>query len=443
MSTENRQGNQSAPPRHYSSVAYNSREDEIDLLDLFRTLLKRKRLIIAVAVLCAAIAVAVALLMPPVYKATAHLLPPSAADIHTLRQVEKGGLVLGSEWESNNSVYEKYKRNANSLAYKRTFFEEQKIATFLVDKGAGRVFTIVEKDQLFDSFLTMLTVRVDKKNSALFSINLEWYSAEGAADLVNKYVEFVRLTTQAQLLETFDVAKVAYVKSIGDDLAIKRISMQQQLERSLVKLDEALVMARSLSLVTPVDSLAKNNTDITGDSQGMMLDMSLMPLYYRGSKAIEAEIHKLTSRTSGDTFIPGIGALLERMERSKLMAIKNDSVKFIKIDRPAYPPLSRIKPKRSLIVVLGCLLGVMLGVMGALFAEFVSVQKNREKAQERRAVRRQGEMSPYTGSMHQLVEEYEVLAQQALNKRYHGADRRSDGNGDRRQSVRVEEQREA
>jgi len=49
------------------------------------------------------------------------------------------------------------------------------------------------------------------------------------------------------------------------------------------------------------------------------------------------------------------------------------------VDQAAYPPESRIKPKRKLIVVLGFVLGLMLGIFGAFFSNFFENQRKEEE----------------------------------------------------------------
>ncbi len=50
------------------------------------------------------------------------------------------------------------------------------------------------------------------------------------------------------------------------------------------------------------------------------------------------------------------------------------------VDQAAYPPSSRIKPKRTLIVTLGAVLGLMLGVFTAFFMNFLESHRKEESA---------------------------------------------------------------
>ena len=70
-------------------------DDTIDLYELWNTLWNKKWLVIAVTVIAALGSVVYALQQPPIYKAEALLLPPSAKDVQSvnaqLLQGEQGG----------------------------------------------------------------------------------------------------------------------------------------------------------------------------------------------------------------------------------------------------------------------------------------------------------------------------------------------------------------
>lgn len=53
-----------------------------------------------------------------------------------------------------------------------------------------------------------------------------------------------------------------------------------------------------------------------------------------------------------------------------------DKLNLVRIDQVAVEPTSPIKPKKSLIVALGIVLGGMLGVFAALIRSMIRKRKN-------------------------------------------------------------------
>ncbi|OUS04711.1 hypothetical protein A9Q81_05405 [Gammaproteobacteria bacterium 42_54_T18] len=364
MNTENPHRYQQVPQGSYQPAVHYIQDDEIDLLDLFRTLVRRWKTIVVITVLCTAVAIAIALLTPPVFKATTYLLPPLKKDIQTFSQISGGSVSAGS-------IYTDFVRNANSLSIKRAFFEQESLGAYFRGGNASEPLTESEIYALFERFLGILSIGADKKNSELLSISMEWGSADGAANLVNKYVDFVAQITLDQAIVNFENARSTKLISINIDIAAKRKTAEQKRLRRIVQLQEALAIAKTLNIVNPLDSTS-NGQPV---AKGVLFEVSSGPQYYRGSRALNAEIHTLSSRVDDDAFIGELSGLQESIERLKLIVLDEASLNAIRVDSPAIPPLSRVKPKRSLIVVLGGILGVMLGVMTALFFAFVASQK--------------------------------------------------------------------
>ncbi len=408
MNTEKRRRYQQIPQEGYQPTMHYIQDDEIDLLDLFRTLVKRWKTIVAMTVLCTVVAVAVALLTAPVFKSTAHLLPPLKKDIQTFSQIGSGSVSAGS-------IYTDFLRNANSLSVKRDFFEQENLSAYFGGEDVKAPLTESEMYVFFESFLDVLSVGADKKNSDLLSISIEWGSAKGAADLVNKYVDFVAVTTLDQAIVNFENARDSKLISMDNDIAAKRKTAEQKRLRRIIQLKEALAIAKSLNIVNPLDSTS-NGQPV---AKGVLFEVSSGPQYYRGSRALNAEIHILSTRTDDDAFIGALSGLQESIERLKLIVLDKASLKAIRVDSPAIPPLFRVKPKRSLIVVLGGILGIMLGVMTALFTAFVGSQK---KITDNQATN--------NGATKSGLKEYELLMQQTkgngmpVTERRRSADRR-------------------
>jgi len=84
------QSQQNSPPQmppiggYPAAYGYYPQEDEINLIDLWKVLAKKKMTILGTTVLATIGAVIFALIQPPVYKAESILLPPTKSDIQSL-----------------------------------------------------------------------------------------------------------------------------------------------------------------------------------------------------------------------------------------------------------------------------------------------------------------------------------------------------------------------
>ena len=135
----------------------------------------------------------------------------------------------------------------------------------------------------------------------------------------------------------------------------------RKVQRKL-QLDEASKIASSIGQVEPIYS----KSDILGSFEP--------PLYMYGTKALSAEEIALAERgkqakelpNGEEHFIAGLSEILFEIEQLKKLNIDYSKIKIALVDEYALVAASPIKPKKLLIVLLACVLGVFLGILGAL-----------------------------------------------------------------------------
>ncbi len=117
--------------------------------------------------------------------------------------------------------------------------------------------------------------------------------------------------------------------------------------------------------------------DVTNVVQNNQLNFSKSstPLYYRGYRALNAEINILKNRKSDDPFISGLRDLQEKLALLHSIKIEAEGMYAVTVDQAVYPPKNRIKPNRRLIVSLGTVVGLFLGIFLVFFVSFVQKQK--------------------------------------------------------------------
>ena len=120
-----------------------------------------------------------------------------------------------------------------------------------------------------------------------------------------------------------------------------------RLDAEIQKTKYALEIAKAANIETPIQNL--------GESELFAFNL--------GSKAIDAKISALNKLNSLIVFEPRLQQIEAKLSLLKSTSVKGNmkfkSVRYLEEPEQA---ISRDKPKRSLIAVLGCLLGGMLGV---------------------------------------------------------------------------------
>jgi len=420
-------------------------EDGIDLVALFWVLLKRKWLIMGTAAVVTLGAIAYALLATPVYKVDIGISPPRKTDIQELSSVDIQQMVGINVTPS--TAFSAFKLDLESKQVRRKIFDEMGLRKLLDDNGD----LDQPDDWFFDDFNEAFSIQypeVDEEKSfispqIIFSMeaedpvltarvvnNLVGLAEQTAIQELTDDVRSVieqrdkELTRDIQLLqfkvekqrldeiERLSAADVLAREDLQDQIdTARQFAEQRRLDR-IVQFEEAILIARKLSINEPIDfKLKKIGAATTENSQIMTgLDPKGSQLYERGYEALDAEVEQLKNRASNDPFIPELQGLLHKLklleenrkieqlseredddpyiatlrdkegELAKLKGIEIDSTKLhsARVDQPAHAPKNRLKPKRTRIVIVGGFVGGVLGCALALLVNFIAVRKNEE-----------------------------------------------------------------
>ena len=343
-------------------------DDTIDLYELWITLWNKKWLVIAVTVIAALVSVVYALLAPQIYKAEALLLPPSATDVKSinLQGVQETQGTQGTQGVSSAEAFASFKTNLSSRSLQKKFIEKYDLLDILAPNRTPETRDI----EILESFSKMMKI----ENKGGFSISMESNDPVFAAKLVNDYVGFFDLETVLQLVSDARNSIQEQIVDIEYKIASKRQMAKQRREDQILRFEEATVIARKLEIKDRVDT----NTIVQNNQ--LNISTSNTPLYYRGFKALNAEIVFLNNRKSDDPFIAGLRDLQERLALLRSFKFSIKGMHSVHIDQAAYPPKHRIKPNRRLIVSLGTVVGLFLGIFLVFFVSFIQNQKEAHSA---------------------------------------------------------------
>lgn len=349
-------------------------DDTIDLYELWITLWSKRWLVIGVTVIAALGSVVYALLQPPVYKAEALLLPPKA------KEFKSGNMKLNKDDPSGigktqlrrvigitvDEIFDTFKKNLSSRSLQKKFIDEHSLMDVLAPDRTPETRDI----EILESFAKM--IKIGGKGG--FSVSVESTDPEFAAKLVNDYVNFFDLETVHEIAFDEKNKIQEQILDVEYSIASKRQMAKQRREDQILRFEEATVIARKLEIKDRVDT----NTIVQNNQ--LNISTSNTPLYYRGFKALNAEIVFLNNRKSDDPFIAGLRDLQERLALLRSFKFSIKGMHSVHIDQAAYPPKHRIKPNRRLIVSLGTVVGLFLGIFLVFFVSFIQNQKEAHSA---------------------------------------------------------------
>jgi len=177
-----------------------SDEDEIDLLELIRTLLQAWKTIVGITILCTGLAVAYALCAPEVFKAETLLAPAQEEKSGASSMLGQfGGLaaMAGISIPSDSNV-EQVVATLNSRKFLRTYINQNKLIPVLfdeiwdADKQAWMVPSVEDEptEQKAIEYFNenVLSVSEDKK-SGLITLSISWKDPQVAAQWANDLVK--------------------------------------------------------------------------------------------------------------------------------------------------------------------------------------------------------------------------------------------------------------
>ena len=141
---------------------------------------------------------------------------------------------------------------------------------------------------------------------------------------------------------------------------LEKVRRQDQISR----FREAQKIARNLGFEKRVEA-----TNIIQSTSKLDSDFST-PLYYIGTKALEAEISVLIERQSDDPFIIGLRDLQEELTLLKNYNFQNVEDFTLKIDQFAFPPKTSISRSRESTILIGLFSGLFSGIVLAILISF-------------------------------------------------------------------------
>ncbi len=376
-----------------------TQEDEIDLLDYLIVLAKRKSFIIKVTFGFAIIAAIVSLVMSPIYKAETKILPPvngsSGIATQLMNQLGQLSSIAGI---SNIPINGKAPNELYIGLLKSRTVLDGIIDRFDLMKLYRKRYRENVREKLINN---VLSVRDDKK-SGIITINIEDKDPKRAAEMANAFVEELQklntglAITQASqrrlyFEEQLQAAKASLtqaeenVKGFQEKTGTLHIESQAKAVLEGIGMIRAQIAAKEVELKVMKTYSTPQNPDLKRVEETLRgLRAELAKMEGKGGKGHDPLMPTGRMAQLGTDYAKQLrdlkfnevlyGLLLQQYEAAKLDEAKNATT--IQVIDKAVPPEKRVKPKRTMIVILGAIIGFFLSVFAAFLVEY------RERANE-------------------------------------------------------------
>ncbi|WP_210442889.1 LPS O-antigen chain length determinant protein WzzB [Vibrio crassostreae] len=356
---------QQSQPQTYSpptSSIYTS-NDEIDIKEVCRTLWEGKLIILLVTALFSVSSVGFALLAQEWWSSQAKVARAQPYDMAEYqRQIkqfqpvfdiyqEDGTVLVSQELEhltDPDILFQRFLDAYSSMNNKREFLTnslEIKQLSKNADVELSKDDLLKAHSQWFDK-ITMTVVDKKAKYSPYY-LRFQSRTKESSFSLLNSYIDNISLKTHRDALNNLQ----ALIEGKRNELIQQKKILESQAENKLLVETERAKYSMGIAKAAGVEK------PVPTGSHSDIFDI------YLGAKALKAKVVALESVNNLSVIEPRLQQINAKLDMLKNLEIDR-TVEFqtFRYLESVEQPISRDKPKRALIVVLGTLLGGMLGV---------------------------------------------------------------------------------
>nr|WP_246856303.1 Wzz/FepE/Etk N-terminal domain-containing protein [Vibrio crassostreae] len=335
------------------------------MLELFKALWDGKAVIILITALFAASSISFALLSQEWWSSDAKVTKAQPQDIAAYQQQVKqfqpvfdiyqddGTVLVSTELNrlvNSDVLFQRFVNTFNSTNNKRAFldnsveFQEYKTSEF-----NSADMSVDEVRVLYSAWFDRVSAsKVDKSDhNSPYTLDFQTTTKESSFDLLTAYILMTELKVHE---DAFNNLRAVVNGKRNELIQQKRILESQASNKLLVETERtkyAAQIAKSAGVDRPVQ---------TG-SESELFSIEL------GSKGLDAKVSALESVKNLSVIEPRLQQINAKLDMLNNLDIDR-TVKFqtFRYLENVEQPITRDKPKRALIVVLGTLLGGMLGV---------------------------------------------------------------------------------
>ena len=399
---------------------------DIDFIALSQVVWKQKKAIMLAAVITGLLSAGYAFLATPEYQISSVLRP---AAINELDALNRSGIYqlppsealkrVGASLESydtrlsffraNQTLFKKFERPGRTLEQSFEEFNRDSISLALPDpQKENSLSAYIRIGMEYPEGVDGVTI-LNKLVEYAIAFEREQVSADMDVIVKNRLSEIKgKLIAARASYDAEKGAKIALLteadtlrrSQLNDELRALRNQLKAGRADRITQLNEAIGIARALGIKKPITPSSLGESGVGNASSVMRTEINNQqtPLYFLGTEALEAErealvkrksddftesriaqiakelqllqsnrqIEILNNRENEDLFLANVDSLRAEEARLRNLNIDMGQVRLVTIDKQALEPMSASKPKKTLIVIVGILVGLVLGVIMVL-----------------------------------------------------------------------------
>lgn len=373
-------------------------EDEIDLFELFRVLVKHWKLVVVMPFIVAVVVAVYSMTLPNHFKASSTIFVHSSGKLSALSSLPFAGMIPGLGGGGGSEYLMVYLKS-------RTM-SDRIIARFGIATNpavVGDAVPDVSKIKYDDVLKTVnRIVSVDKDKDGLITISAETLSPEVSAEIATAYIEYLSGFARGPQKE----------KRLFVERQLELVSKELATAENEFKLfqDKHKMFALEKQAEAVIDRLAKLEAEKVGAGVSLQMQDSLLKSSGSVPELVKVEAQKVAEEAKISALqkeivivekdlalLPDLalefarlqrnlkvkekvfGVLTEQFEMAKIAEAEEGS-QFEVIDRARAPEV-KSKPRRSIMVILAGLSAGVLGVFAAFLIEFIRRRKEQEPRQ--------------------------------------------------------------
>jgi len=361
--------------------------DEIDLIDLLLVLAKRKRMIIGVSIGAALVAAVISLVMAPIFLAETKILSPqtsSSMASQIMSQLGAASALLGGApgIKSPNELYIELLKSRPVL--------DRVIGRFDLMK----VYGLESMEETRRALRENIRAK-DNIKSGIITVGVEDKDPKRSADMANALIEELRTLNKGLSISEAAQRRLFFEEQLTDakeSLARAEDTMKGFQEQSgAVQIDaqasaviegisalRAQIAAKEVQIRVMRTYSTPQNPDILRSEEEL--------------KGMREQLERLEAKNESGSVIVSTGNLpststeyarrmrdlkfnetLYELLLSQYQAAKLDEARdatLIQVVEKAVPPETRVKPRRTLMVVLALISGLFVSILAAFFLEY-------------------------------------------------------------------------
>ena len=342
--------------------------DEIDLIELFRTLWKQKAKIALVTAATTLAAGIYAFTAEEVWTSKAVFDQPKLEEINEYYNVTQqlkrilqkptiGEVALEPE-KISLDVYDEFKKQIDSFNLRKDFWKTSNYYSEMSKKKDSEL----NKNKLL-SQLTEENIKLelaDGKKKLYTSITLSANTALTSKELLEQYLEKVNETVWRNMITELKAVLDQEVADLVNEKKNIKFSHETLRDNNMEVAENAKIIAGKANIVE------FNSTSIQGNANINKTDM----LFFLGTKALSAQIDVLKNKP---VVLPVRYYEIEKIlfDLKSLPELDNLNVTSYRYLMSPNEPENKDSPKRILILIAGLIVGVVAGCIGVLLSKII------------------------------------------------------------------------